>query len=60
MDVSRKLLCAPSLAWEISKSEATWVCKMIRGEIDLQQSEDMDGLVVSDETLEEAACGGLM
>ena len=60
MDVSRKLLCAPSLAWEISKSEATWVCKMIRGEIDLQQSEDMDVLVVSDEALEEAACGGLM
>ena len=40
MDVSREFLCAPSLAWEISKSEATWVCEMTRGEIDLQQSED--------------------
>jgi hypothetical protein len=33
---------------------------MTRGEIDLQQSEDMDVLVVSDEALEEAASGGLM
>jgi hypothetical protein len=33
---------------------------MTRGEINLQQSEDMDVLVVSDETLEEAACGGIM
>jgi hypothetical protein len=33
---------------------------MTRGEIDLQQSDDMDVLVVSDEVLEEAACGGLM
>ena len=60
MDVSREFLCAPSLAWEISKSEANWVCEMTRGEINLQQSEDMDVLVVSDEALEEAACGGLM
>ena len=60
MDVSREFLCAPSLACEISKSEVTWVCEMTRGEIDLQQSEDMDVLVVSDEALEEAACGGLM
>ena len=60
MDVSREFLCAPSLAWESSKSEATWVCEMTRGEIDLRQSDDMDVLVVSDEALEEAACGGLM
>jgi hypothetical protein len=33
---------------------------MTRGEIDLQQSDDMDVLVVSDEALEEAACGGLV
>jgi hypothetical protein len=32
---------------------------MTRGEIDLQQSDDMDVLVVSDEALAEAACGGL-
>ena len=59
MDVSRKF-SALLEAWEISKSEATWVCEMTRGEIDLQQSDDMDVLVVSDEALEEAACGGLM
>jgi hypothetical protein len=33
---------------------------MTRGEINLPQSDDMDVLVVSDEALEEAACGGLM
>ena len=48
------------VAWEISKSEATWVCEITPGEIDLQQSDDMDVLVVSDGALEEAACGGLM
>ena len=29
-------------------------------ETDLQQGDNMDVLVVSDEALEEAACGGLM
>jgi hypothetical protein len=33
---------------------------MTRGEIDLQQSDLLDVLVVSDEALEEVACGGLM
>ena len=33
---------------------------MTCGEIGLQQNDDMDVLIVSDEALEEAACGGLM
>src|SRR6516225_1350566 len=43
-----------------AKARRHGICEMTCDETDLQQGDDMDVLVVSDEALEEAACGGLM